>query len=198
VAKQSRSATRNMLSSECWCLEETTGPDGKRQGEVVKRPKPTADHYALRAMDSVTGCQTSEEFVGLLLGTALGCALSRPYANSVSETTAMKMMLLGSSQEFPWKATLEQTEERQQRKNRWMPKEGSELRAFAAERAHLTIHVPTVTEDGSTLNPPHGGYGTTPNPDRVNQKDGDGTFRHPLPGPDHCPGDRNRESGPDI
>ena len=103
-------------------------------------------------------------------------------------------MLLGRIQEFPRVASHEQTDERQQWKNRWRPKEGPELRQFA-EGSHFTMHFPPVTGDGYTMENPHGPYRITPNPPngRVNEQDGGDTFRHPPPGPDHDPGQTVKE-----
>ena len=201
VKKESRTGWRNLLASECWCYEETIGPDGKPRGEVVKRLKPTAGQYALRAMDYVAGSQSSGEFVGALLGTALGCALSaacRPYTNSISEQTAEQLVLMGRIREFPSVTSQEEKEQRQQSKNRWRPKEGPELREFA-EGPHFTMHFPPVAGDGYTMETPHGQYRVTPNygaQARGSDPGNGDTFHHPPPEPDHPPFD-GREGSED-
>ena len=201
VTKESKTGRRNLLHSECWCYEETIGPDGKPRGEIVKRLKPTAGQYALRAMDYVCGSQSSGEFVGALLGTTLGFAYSaacRPYANSVSEATAEKMVLLNRIREFPSGPSQEEKQRREQRKTRWRPKEGAELRQFA-EGPHFTMHFPPVAGDGYTIETPHGPYRVTPNQGfqpGANETGPDNKFHQPPPEPDHPPFD-GREGSED-
>jgi hypothetical protein len=201
VKKESKTGRRNLLASECWCYEETIGPDGKPQGEIVKRLKPTAGQYALRAMDYVCGCQSSGEFVGALLGTALGGAISvacRPYTNSVSEATAEKLVLLRRIREFPSAPSQEEKARREHRKSRWRPKVGAELRQFA-EGPNFTMHFPPVAGDGYTLETPHGQYRVTPNQTFQNgasEQGPDNTFHHPPPEPDSPPFD-GREGSED-
>jgi hypothetical protein len=199
VPKEDKSGRRNLLASECWCYEETIGPDGKPHGEVVKRLKPTAAQYALRAMDYVSGSQSSGEFVGALVGTALGCAVSaafRPYTNSISEETAEKLVLLGRIQEFPSVSSQQEKERRQQRTNRWRPKEGPELREFA-QGPHFTMHFPPVTGDGYAMETPHGQYRVTPNQSagtKASDPGAENTFRHPPPESCHPPFDGRERS----
>jgi hypothetical protein len=201
VPTESKNARRNLLGSECWCYEETIGPDGKPRGEIVKRLKPTFGQYALRAMNYVCGCQNSGEFVGALLGTLVGGAISaawRPYTNSVSEETAEKLVLLGRIKEFPSGPAHEDAERRQQRKNRWRPREGAELRQFV-EGANFTMHFPPVAGDGYTMDTPHGQYRVTPNQSfrsRTSEHAPDNTFHHPPPEQDHPPSD-GREGSED-
>ena len=201
VSKESKGSRRNLLPSECWCYEETIGPDGKPQGEIVKRLKPTPGQYALRAMDYICGCQSSGEFIGALVGTGLGGAISaacRPYTNSISETAAEKLVLLRRIREFPSGPSQEEKERREQRKNRWRPKAGAELRQFA-EGPNFTMHFPPVAGDGYTMDTPHGQYRVTPIQsfqDRESERGPDNTFHHPPPEQDHPPFD-GREGSED-
>jgi hypothetical protein len=201
VPTESKNARRNLLSSECWCYEESIGPDGKPRGEIVKRLKPTFGQYALRAMDYVCGRQSSGEFVGALLGTLIGGAVSaawRPYTNSVSEATAEKLVLLGRIKEFPSGPSREERERRQQRKNRWRPREGAELRQFA-EGANFSMHFPPVAGEGYTMETPHGQYRVIPNQtfqSRASEQGPDNSFHHPPPEPDNPPFD-GREGSED-
>jgi hypothetical protein len=95
---------RGLGPGECWCYEETIGPGGMPVGEVVKRLKPTAGQYVMRAWDFVAESQSSTEFTGALLGTAIGCALSaafRPYSNAIGEETAERLVMLKRINDFP-------------------------------------------------------------------------------------------------
>ena len=130
---------RGLGPGECWCYEETIGPGGMPVGEVVKRLKPTAGQYFMRAWNYVAESQSSTEFTGALLGTAIGCALSaafRPYSNAIGEETAERLVLLKRIKDFP--TPQEQREQlREQRdpgvptSSRYFPKNAGALEAFA-------------------------------------------------------------------
>ena len=95
---------RGLGPGECWCFEETIGPGGIAVGGVVKRLKPTAGQYVMRAWNHVAESQSSAEFTGALLGTAIGCALSaafRPYSNAIGEETAERLVMLKRIKDFP-------------------------------------------------------------------------------------------------
>ena len=58
----------------------------------------------MRAWNHVAESQSSAEFTGALLGTAIGCALSaafRPYSNAIGEETAERLVMLKRIKDFP-------------------------------------------------------------------------------------------------
>jgi hypothetical protein len=94
---------RGLGPDECWCYEERIGQDGVPEAHVVKRRTPTAGQYAMRAFDFAGEAQSGSEYVGALLGAAIGCALSRtfaPYSNAISEQQAERMVMLGRIKDF--------------------------------------------------------------------------------------------------
>jgi hypothetical protein len=94
---------RGLGPGECWCYEERIGQDGLPEAHVVKRRTPTAGQYAMRAFDCAADAQSGSEYVGALLGAAIGCALSRacqPYRNAISEQAAERMVMLGQIKDF--------------------------------------------------------------------------------------------------
>jgi hypothetical protein len=94
----------------------------------------------MRAFDYAAEAQSGSEYVGALLGAAIGCALSRtfqPYSNSITEQQAERMVLLGRIKNFGI-APEQQAEQRLQgalgglSKSPYYPKNAAAHRDFAS------------------------------------------------------------------
>ena len=92
----------------------------------------------MRAWDFVAESQSSTEFTGALLGTAIGCALSaafRPYSNAIGEETAERLVMLKRINDFP-KPQKQREQLREQRdpgvptRSRYFPKNAGALETF--------------------------------------------------------------------